>query len=133
MIAADYNSVLGEKFVFIVDGEQILKNPNQEYKLLLDFFGLNFSWIKFKFNHYKGFYCLEIPIKFCLGGDKGVSRKEKVDLDEKYPGLSQLKRIYKPEMFKIFNYIHNCQTVRKCCTLKVLRFEWTKKYFCSNS
>ena len=75
-IIRDYNSIFNQSRdgnqsrghpVHVVDGEQILINPNQEYKILLDYFNLDFKSINFKFNLYKGFYCLEKPIKFCLG------------------------------------------------------------------
>ena len=39
-IANDYNQVFGPKYVYMVDGQAILNNPNQEFSRLLQYFGL---------------------------------------------------------------------------------------------
>ena len=66
-IVEDFNQVFDQK-VYLVDGEMILKDPNQEFDLLLDFFGLEKGILRFEFNQNRGFYCLERPINYCLGG-----------------------------------------------------------------
>ena len=66
-IVEDFNQVFDQK-VYLVDGEMILKDPNQEFDLLLDFFGLEKGILHFEFNQNRGFYCLERPINYCLGG-----------------------------------------------------------------
>ena len=39
-IANDYNQIFGEKYVYMVDGQAILNNPNDEFRRLLQFFQL---------------------------------------------------------------------------------------------
>jgi hypothetical protein len=62
----DYEQVFGAHTVHVVDGHNEIHDPNDEFKRLLQFFNLDDSLIKFKFNEQKGFYCLDIPVKFCL-------------------------------------------------------------------
>merc|ERR1711933_128505 len=56
-IISDFNKVL-EQNVYVVDGEQILSNPNNEFGHLLDFFELDKSLIDFKYNEDRGFFCM---------------------------------------------------------------------------
>ena len=65
--ANDYNKIFGSDYVQIFDGQEILANPNNEYGLLLDYFGLNRSELEWAFNEEKGFYCLSYPVNYCLG------------------------------------------------------------------
>ena len=130
-IINDFNSVTGKK-VYVVDGEEVITNPNQEFRLLLDFFGLDNSILHFEMNEETGFHCLNRPINFCLGRGKfgkGTSRKTSTaDKYRRYPDLSVIQKAYKSQMRKTFQYIYNCNT--NCCNLTVNRFVWMKKYFC---
>ena len=44
-----------------------MANPNDEYGLLLDYFGLEKSELEWTFNEEKGFHCLSYPVNYCLG------------------------------------------------------------------
>ena len=79
-IANDYNHYFGPKYVYMVDGQAAMANPNDEFGRLIDFFGLTSKSIHFEFNESKGFHCLNKPVNYCLGDGKGTSRKEHVDL-----------------------------------------------------
>ena len=113
----------------MVDGEQILSNPNNEFGLLLDFFEVDKSLIEFEFNDDRGFYCMSRPINYCLGSEKGTSRK--VTMSEKYaeyPDLKIIAQSYKNQMLKTFQYIYKCE--ESCCDVKLSRFAWLKNFFC---
>ena len=62
----DYEHVFGEHAVYVVDGHNEIRDPNDEFKRLLQFLNLDRTMIEFKFNEHKGFYCLDRPIKYCL-------------------------------------------------------------------
>ena len=44
-----------------------MSNPQDEYGLLLDYFGLEKSELVWTFNKEKGFHCLSYPVNYCLG------------------------------------------------------------------
>ena len=137
----------------MVDGQAAMANPNDEFGRLIDFFGLTSKSIHFEFNESKGFHCLNKPVNYCLGDGKGTSRKEHVDLfrrvlesmsaskcgirvyskthKSKYPKLIHLKKAYKNQMLKLFQYVHDCNGEVDCCSLKVQRFNWCQDYFCT--
>ena len=91
----NYGTVIGiyqQKFpkIHLVDGALHIKSDS-EFKQLIDYFGLDSSRLKFKFNPEKGFLCLHEPIRFCLDNLKGNTRKESTlkDKIEKYPELER--------------------------------------------
>ena len=65
--ANDYNEAFGDDYVQIFDGQEIMSNPQDEYGLLLDYFGLDKSELEWTFNKEKGFHCLSYPVNYCLG------------------------------------------------------------------
>ena len=106
-----------------------MSDPNNEFGLLLDFFNLDKSLIEFNYNNDRGFFCMTRPINYCLGSEKGTSRK--VTLAEKYelhPDLKIIASAYKNQMLKTFKYIYKCE--EDCCDIQVSRFTWLQKFFC---
>ena len=102
-IVKDFNHYFGPKYVYMVDGQAAMTNPNDEFGRLINFFGfesdiihfelnkekldsdtptnqLAFKTILSSFQKSKEFNCLNKPVNFCLGDNKGTSRKEHVDL-----------------------------------------------------
>ena len=79
-IANDFNHYFGPKYVYMVDGQAAMTSPNDEFGKLIEFFGFKSTAIHFELNKSKGFHCLNKPVNFCLGDNKGTSRKEHVDL-----------------------------------------------------
>ena len=66
-LANDYNNIFGPEYVEIFDGQEIMSDPQNEYGLLLDFFGLERFELEWTFNKEKGFHCLSYPVNYCLG------------------------------------------------------------------
>ena len=119
----DYEKIFGPNSVYIVDGHYEITNPNEEFKSLIEYFGLDPTLIEFKFNKQKGFYCLDRPVQFCLSKEKG--HRGKVDIYEKYPELSLIQEGYKSQMTKLFQHIYKCNSVSSCCKTEVVRFRAT--------
>ena len=124
----DYEKIFGPDSVYIVDGHYEITNPNEEFKALLTYFGLDPSLIEFKFNEQKGFYCLDKPLQFCLSKEKG--HRGKTDIYESYPELSFIRDGYENQMTKLFQHIFKCNDKITCCRIDTVRFTWMKKYFC---
>lgn len=129
--------IIGKDRLFLVDGEQIIKNPVTEFGLLTDFFGLE-SNLAFEYNIDKGFHCLEKPVPFCLGkgkgntkGQVGNSSKEN-SIYEAYPTITTWKESYTNSVFELFSHIFKCSTKADCCSISVTRWMWLQSYFCSN-
>ena len=127
-IIEDFNQVFDQN-VYLVDGELILNNPNEEFDLLLDFFGLEKGVLNFQFNQDRGFHCLERPLNYCLGGNKGTTRNEsKSDIYRDFPQLEFIQHAYRAQMAKTFKYIYSCD--ENCCAIELNRFAWLRKYIC---
>ena len=117
----------------LLRNENLLKvknDPNSEFRHLLDFFGVDSTILNFEPNIEKGFSCLESPINYCLGGNKGRTQHKKVPIYEEFPELIKLKNSYKGEMLKTYMYIYNCTSAENCCKIENTRFSWLKEYFC---
>ena len=124
--------IMGSERVFLVDGDQIIKNPEREFGLLLNFFGLK-SHLGFEYSDAKGFYCLQKPIPFCLGEGKGTTKGNETDdesLYKKYPAILAWKKSYRNSAFDLFSHIFNCSSIENCCTVTVTRWTWLQPYFC---
>ena len=82
--------------IHLVDGALNIESDS-EFKQLIDYFGLDSSRLKFKFNPEKGFLCLHEPVRFCLDNRKGTTRKESTleDKIEKYPELARWMEGYR--------------------------------------
>ena len=52
-IAKDYNHYLGPKYVYMVDGQAAMNNPNGEFGRLINFFGFESDIIHFELNKEK--------------------------------------------------------------------------------
>ena len=65
--------IFGKDQVFLVDSKKILDNPQNEFKDLVNFFGLDFN-LQFSMNNQSGFHCLSTPIDMCLGDTKGFTK-----------------------------------------------------------
>jgi len=57
----DIIDIIGADQLFMVDGVQIVENPENEFRLLLEFFGIQ-SNLAFEFNENRGFYCLKARV-----------------------------------------------------------------------
>ena len=121
-ILDELQSVFERKLLHIVDGEMMKQNPQSEFGLLLNFFGLQLDEMEWRFNDDKGHFCLYKPVKFCLGANKG-SKKSKLNGIDK-----PLKQYYKEQMRLTFEHIYQCKFL--CCFMQVERFAWMQSYFC---
>ena len=65
--------VFGKDQVFLVDGKRVLDNPQDEFKDLVNYFGLDFN-LQFSMNNQTGFQCLSAPTEMCLGVSKGFTK-----------------------------------------------------------
>ena len=52
-IAKDYNHYFGPKYVYMVDGQAAMTNPNNEFGRLINFFGFESDIIHFELNKEK--------------------------------------------------------------------------------
>ena len=128
-VLQDFDSVLGRDQVHVVDGQAVKKSLNSEFDLLLEFFGVPTGLMKFKLDDQKGFYCLEKPVMYCLGENKGVTQKYKSFYDA-FPELHILQKAYSNEMYSTFGFIFNCDSKQECCSVQTQRFSWLQNYFC---
>ena len=128
-VISAYNSVFGPNHVYLVDGKMLRSDPNGEFGLLLRHFGLDASYMDFRFNQDKGFHCLARPVNYCLKDGKGTTHKF-ATVYEEFPQLNGLKGFYENEMFKTYTYIYACQTRKHCCQITTRRFQWMQAYFC---
>jgi|ERR1712130_507877 len=122
--------VFGENNILIIDGENLIRNANWEFKRIVDFIGLDSTHFKFNIPDQKGFPCLLQPIKFCLNGAKGTSRK--VDVTKVYPEKTAIwKKTFSVSIKKTIKAFKICAEVDDACCAKLNnRFTWAKKYFC---
>ena len=72
MYLRPFIDVFGEDNVLILDGENMIKDPNTEWKKIIKFIGLEEEHFSFNIPDDKGFPCLAEPIKFCLNSAKGT-------------------------------------------------------------
>ena len=49
-IASDFNHYFGEKYVYMVDGQAAITNPDDEFGKLINFFGFKSNAINFELN-----------------------------------------------------------------------------------
>ena len=126
----DFNSVFERDQFHIVDGQAVKNNLNSEFDLLLAFFGLTTGLTIFKLDDQKGFYCLEKPVRYCLGDNKGVTQKKYKSIYDAFPELHLLQNAYSSEMYSTFKFIFNCKSKQECCTVQTERFVWLRSYFC---
>ena len=127
--------IFGNDRLFLVDGDQVIKNPENEFGLLMNFFGIK-SNLGFKYSDEKGFYCLDRPIPFCLGKSKGTTKREgNKTIDEnlysQFPAVSKWKESYKKSTFELFSHIFSCTSTTDCCSISVTRWTWLQSYFCT--
>ena len=119
--------------VLLLDGENLIANPNEEWSRLLEFLGLEKDSLKFYHDKEKGFPCLESPLKYCLNGAKGISRKE--DVRQIYPKETAIwQEAFSPEIKELISYMKICDKIdRKCCRKlkkEASSFSWAYEYAC---
>lgn len=78
-----FQDQFGPERLLIVDGENLIKDANNEFTRIANFINLDSSHFSFNIPGGKGFPCLKEPIKFCLNSAKGTSRK--IDVMAKTP------------------------------------------------
>ena len=122
-----YNEIFKENF-YIADGEAIKNNPDKEFAALLKFFDLE-NPLAYKFRREKGFFCLDKPVKYCLPGEKGLTRNKNISSSD--GSFDNLKFFYKESMKNTMLFVNHCQNVSECCMKKWLRFDWLKTYACT--
>ena len=131
------------------------KSSETELKLLINFFGLDSSMMKWRYHPEKNFLCLFKPVKFCLSKNKGSTRDTSSDdydqeLVERYPQLKIWRIAYRDEMVKMYEQIFQCQSQEQCCKTSGKgpnrirlayketfdnhseRWRWLRKYYCDN-
>ena len=131
MISA-YNSIFGPNHVYVVDGKSLRSDPNGEFGLLLNHFGLETDYIDFRFDQQKGFHCLAKPVHYCLGDAKGhnAPKHKYATIYDEFPELIELRDLYTDEMLNTYKYINGCKTAKECCQISSVRFQWLREYFC---
>ena len=65
-------AIVGAENFHLVDGENLVQNPDYEWGKLLDFLEVEKDHFKFYKDEEKGFPCLDKPIKHCLNTAKGI-------------------------------------------------------------
>ncbi|CAG5105391.1 Oidioi.mRNA.OKI2018_I69.chr1.g2090.t1.cds [Oikopleura dioica] len=123
----------GAENVLLLDGENLIANPNEEWSRLLEFLGLEKDSLKFYHDKEKGFPCLESPLKYCLNGAKGISRKE--DVRQLYPKETEIwRKAFSPKIKELISYMKICDKIdRKCCRKlkkEATSFSWAYEYAC---
>ena len=88
--------------------------------------------MKWKFHPAKNFICLFEPVKYCLGSEKGQTRKKNRNLLELYPEMAVWRHKYTPQMQELFEMIFQCKGA-DCCLIETDRWIWVQNYFCDNS
>ena len=74
----------------------------------------------------KGFYCLSKPVSFCLGGNKGKTRKA----NDKSDGPLIGKEAFSKSILNLFKELNSCSSQPSCCQIDKGRMRWMKNYFC---
>ena len=69
-IIAEYLEHFTENEIYIADGHQLKKDPNEEFKLLLHFIGMYDNQLSWEYHPNFKKYCLYQPFKVCLGDNK---------------------------------------------------------------
>ena len=85
-----------------------------------------------KYHPEKNFICLFEPVKYCLGSEKGQTRKKNRNLLELYPEMAVWRHKYTPQMQELFEMIFKCKGT-DCCLIETDRWAWVKDYFCDDS
>ena len=84
-IANDFNHYFGPKYVYMVDGQAAMTNPNDEFGKLVNFFGFESDIIHFELNKEK--LISDWPTNPLSGFNKNIL------LSEHFAELSKVKRI----------------------------------------
>ena len=88
--------------------------------------------MKWKYHPEKNFICLFEPVKYCLGSEKGQTRKKNRNLLESYPEMAVWRHKYTPQMQELFEMIFKCKGA-DCCLIETDRWTWVQDYFCDDS
>jgi len=88
--------------------------------------------MKWKYHPEKNFICLFEPVKYCLGSEKGQTRKKNRNLLESYPEMAVWRHKYTPQMKELFEIIFKCKGAG-CCLIESDRWTWVQDYFCDDS
>ena len=88
--------------------------------------------MKWKYHPEKNFICLFEPVKYCLGSEKGQTRKKNRNLLESYPEMAVWRHKYTPQMQELFEMIFKCKRA-DCCLIETDRWTWVQDYFCDDS
>lgn len=88
--------------------------------------------MKWKFHPEKNFICMFEPVKYCLGSEKGQTRKKNRNLLQLYPEMAVWRHKYTPQMQELFEMIFQCKGA-DCCLIETNRWTWVQDYFCDNS
>merc|ERR1712210_445875 len=71
--------IFGAENFHLVDGENLVRNPDHEWGMLLDFLEVDKEHFKFYKDVEKGFPCLDKPIKHCLNTARELRAKPTLD------------------------------------------------------
>jgi len=113
----------------ISDGENLIKNPNEEWGAVLKFLGLKSDSLRWKTVEEKGFPCLDKPLPFCLNSAKGTSRK--VNIFERFPRQTNIwSKTFEPSIRNSMNVFGYNDYKAFCRNKTESRFEWTRRYIC---
>ena len=128
-----YNIHSRDENVLLLYGENLITHPNEEWGRLLEFLGLKKDSMKFYIDEEKGFPCLEKPVKYCLNGAKGTSRK--IDVRKEYPEDTAIwRKSFSPQIKEMVLFKKICSKIdSKCCRkLKDEKssFSWAYEYAC---
>jgi len=115
--------------ILIVDGENMVRSPNDEWARILSFIEVTQKTFHFEVVEDKGFPCLDTPVPYCLNSSKGTSRK--VDVFKHYKNHTDVwMETFRPSVMdsmKIFDQ----PVTESFCSSDGLRFDWTRKYVCA--
>ena len=71
-IIIEYMQHFAADELYIVDGQQLKNEPNNEFQLLLEFMGINDKQLSWEYHPQFKKYCLFQPFKVCLGTNKVI-------------------------------------------------------------
>ena len=100
--------------------------------MLLEFFGQSQENMNWKYHPEKNFICLYEPVKYCLGSEKGQTRKKNQNLLEIYPEMAVWRHKYTAQMQELFEMLFKCKGP-DCCLIETNRWTWVRDYFCDSS
>jgi len=129
---APWRRVFDDSQIFIVDGERMAHDAENEMARLLEFLEVPAQTFSFNNQPDKGFSCLQQPLPYCLNPAKGTSRKSSVY--ETFPNISKVAlKGTKKEMscnLPLLGFSNFAEQRDFCRRNTSERFDWYRPFVC---